>query len=125
MTPINIPKFKLKKDSYQKRRGTPKMLTIFCVPCNVYVMSYQKDGPGPLLRCYLDRIHHPDFLESRQYVEFNKRTASKLICETCKEVIGVPIIYDKENRPAYHMRQGFFCIKPDLCKTKIKANLVT
>ncbi len=74
-------------------------------------MSYQKDGPGPLLRCYLDRIHHPEFLEKRQYGEFNKQVALQLICEACKEVIGVPIVYEKEDRPAYHMRPGFFSTK--------------
>src|SRR3989339_547856 len=97
---IEIPKFSFKNDSYMKRRGAPAMLVMKCAQCNAYVMSYQKDGPGPLLRCYLDRIHHPEILEKRQYEDFHKKTALKLSCPSCLVVIGSPIIYEKENRPA-------------------------
>lgn len=103
--------FKFKNDSYTKRRGTPVMLIITCANCNTYVMHYQKDGPGPLLRCYLDRIHHPEDLHNRQHTTFNKKTTPKLNCNGCSTVIGSPIIYEKENRPAYHMRPGFFAHK--------------
>jgi len=44
----NLPKFKFKNDSYTRRRGAPAMLMISCALCNEYIMSYQKDGPGPL-----------------------------------------------------------------------------
>ncbi len=108
---LNLPKFKFKNDSYTRRRGTPTMLLIFCSTCNHYIMSYQKDGPGPLLRCYLDRIHHPETLQKRQYDTFNKNESPKLECSNCNKAIGIPIIYEKENRPAYHMRPGFFSIK--------------
>jgi len=94
-----------------KRRGAPAMLVMKCAQCNAYVMSYQKDGPGPLLRCYLDRIHHPEILEKRQYEDFHKKTALKLSCPSCLVVIGSPIIYEKENRPAYHLRPGFFVLQ--------------
>jgi hypothetical protein len=106
-----LPKFKFKRDSYMKRRGAPAMLMISCAGCSHYLMSYQKDGPGPLLRCYLDRIHHPEELEKRQYLAFDKKTTQKLACANCHEVVGTPIVYEKEDRPAYHMRQGFFSIK--------------
>lgn len=106
-----IEKFAFKNDSYAKRRGAPAMLAMHCAKCGVYVMSYQKDGPGPLLRCYLDRIHHPESLEKRQREPFDKKTAPKLQCENCQSVIGSPIIYEKENRPAYHLRPGFFSLK--------------
>lgn len=104
----DIPKFSFKRDAYMKKRGTPAMLAMHCTECNSYVMSYQKDGPGPLLRCYLDRIHHPENLKKKQYEEFNKKTFAKLECPKCHAVIGSPIIYEKENRPAYHLRPGFF-----------------
>jgi hypothetical protein len=107
----NLPKFKFKKDAYMRKRGAPAMLTILCSHCKNYIMSYQKDGPGPLLRCYLDRIHYPENLKNRQFIKFNKQSASRLECEACKIVIGTPIIYEKENRPAYHMRHEFFIIK--------------
>lgn len=107
----DIPKFKFKKDSYMKSRGAPAMLTMFCANCNSYIMSYQKDGPGPLLRCYLDRIHHPEALEKRQHEHFDKGTSLKLECPSCQTVVGSPIIYEKEDRPAYHLRPGFFSLK--------------
>ena len=104
----NIPKLKFKRDAYMKKRGTPAMLVITCAQCQRYLMCYQKDGPGPLLRCYLDRIHHPEYLENRQHETLDVHMASKLKCQGCEVVIGSPIIYEKENRLAYHMRPGFF-----------------
>lgn len=91
---------------YTKCRGTPQLLQIFCSKCNNYIMTYQKDGPGELLRCYLDRIHLPKELNSRQFEHFRKAKAPKLECNTCDSVIGVPMIYEKENRPAYRMNKG-------------------
>lgn len=111
MTKEKLPLFKMKIDSFAKRRGASKMLIITCAHCNHYVISYQKDGPGPLLRCYLDRIHHPEHLKNRQYETFDKKSSAKLKCESCTAVIGIPIVYEKENRPAYLMRPGFFSIK--------------
>lgn len=87
------------------------MLVMCCSQCGEYVMSYQKDGPGPLLRCYLDRIHHPEGLAERQGHFFDKNTSPKLERPSCKVVIGSPIIYEKETRPAYHLRPGFFSLK--------------
>lgn len=111
MIPQTLPKFKFKNDSYGRRRGAPMMLSISCSGCGNYIMSYQKDGPGPLLRCYLDRIHHPEPIQKRQYEVFDKNESLRLECEHCNIVIGVPIIYEKENRPAYHMRPTLFAIK--------------
>jgi hypothetical protein len=105
------PKFKFKKNTYTRKRGAPAMLMISCALCGHYLMSYQKDGPGPLKRCYLDRIHHPEYLEKRQYDVFDKKTALKLMCEACQAVIGIPIIYEKEDRPAYYMNVGSFTAK--------------
>lgn len=102
-----------KKDVYARRRGKPKMLLLACSQCQCYLMAYQKDGPGPLIRCYLDRIVHPLSLQQRQYESFNEHTAPSLQCHQCKVVIGSPMIYEKECRPAYHLRQGFFLI---VCK---------
>lgn len=106
-----FPVFIYKKDKYMKKRGAPTMLMLLCMHCTRYVMSYQKDGPGPLLRCYLDRIHYPYFLKDRQYRNLSDASIIKLSCPTCAIVIGTLMIYQKENRPAYHMRPGFFIIK--------------
>ena len=105
------PKFKFKKDFYMKSRGAPAMLAVSCAHCNSWIMYYQKDGPGPLLRCYLDRIHYPKLLEKRQRKTFKKDTFPKLQCPSCQTVIGFPTIYKKENRPAYDLRCGFFSLK--------------
>jgi hypothetical protein len=111
MKSTEVVKLKFKNDSYRKSRGVPSLLVISCAQCQEYLMCYQKDGPGPLLRCYIDRIVYPENLAQRQYEVFDKSTASKLECRSCKVVIGSPIIYEKETRPAYHMRPGFFAKK--------------
>lgn len=109
---LELPKkFKLKKDAYTRRRGTPKMLFICCSSCNNYIISYQKDGPGPLLRCYLDRIHHPDPLQKLQSTCVHKSECPLLGCDTCKTTIGIPYVYEKENRLAYAMQPGSFILK--------------
>lgn len=100
--------FKFKYDSYTKKRGRPACLIISCSNCKNYIMHYQKDGPGPLLRCYLDRIHYPEELESLQYKYFDKESLKQLICISCNIIIGLPIVYEKENRLAYHMVIGSF-----------------
>lgn len=102
---------RFKNDAYAKSRGAPEMLAICCASCNSYIIGYQKDGPGPLIRCYLDRIHHPAEIKDRQYLRFIKKTFPKLTCPHCHEVIGSPIIYKKETRPAYLLRPGFFIIE--------------
>jgi hypothetical protein len=106
-----LPKFKYKNDSYARKRGAPAMLSIFCSTCQEFLMCYQKDGPGPLLRCYLDRIHYPEKIKERQYATFSKNSIPKLECGSCNAMIGVPIIYEKEDRPAYHLKHGSFIIK--------------
>lgn len=89
-------------DQYTLRRGEPKMLRIYCDDCDSWVMDYQKDGPGRLLRCYLDRIDSPSQLRERVY-DFDLRTTRSLRCPECELKIGTPTIYKQENRPAYHL----------------------
>lgn len=95
-------------DAYTQRRGEPKMLEIICSKCRHHVMSYQKDGPGNLLRCYLDRIHSPRDLKEQQYHRFDVRKAAFLKCFECSSTIGVPMIYQFEDRPAYKMFKDKF-----------------
>lgn len=102
-----LPNFKFKNNSYTKSRGTPMMFVMNCIKCKEYIMSYQKDGQGPLKRCYLDRIHHPHLLSNRQYDwEVNKQEILK--CKSCNALIGIPYIYIKEIRPAYHLQPYSF-----------------
>ena len=87
------------------------MLTLFCM-CNNYVLTYQKDGPGNLLRCYLDRIHHPEKLRDLASTKFNVKDADNLECDECKTAVAVPIIYAPEKRPAYGLLHNKTYFKP-------------
>ena len=88
-------KIDLKKDKYRKARGGhSRLLDLSCAKCGAHLFYYQKDGPGILKRTYLDRIVGM------------KISKSKLICPKCKELLGVPIIYKKENRPAIRLFEG-------------------
>ncbi|TDG94353.1 hypothetical protein CCPUN_08190 [Cardinium endosymbiont of Culicoides punctatus] len=98
-----IKGLKMIYNTYTKKRGAPKLLNIFCKKCLAYVMTYQKDGPGKLLRCYLDRIRLPLDLQKRQFEYVKRGKNTSLDCKSCSTIIGTPIIYKPENRPAYHM----------------------
>ena len=100
-------------DAYTARRGEPKMLDIHCDDCGDLLIKYQKDGPGRLLRCYLDRIHSQQPLKDRQYAQFNVRTSPNLSCQNqaCRLIIGRPMIYPSETRPAYKMDNRCFYIR--------------
>jgi hypothetical protein len=99
---------KLKKDRFSARRGGgSKLLDIFCARCNDVVIIYQKDGPGPLLRCYVDRIVYP-----LEYAQLHKskeirlvKELPKLMCNDCNALIGVPTRYKEhgEDRLAFNM----------------------
>ena len=72
------------------------------------MLIYQKDGPGPLLRCYVDRILYPkNYLPKNiKYV----RHIPKLTCNDCSALIGMPMRYRRhgENRLALNMIKGSF-----------------
>lgn len=70
------------------------MLDITCEKCNAHVCYYQKDGPGPLKRMYLDRMNG---INTGQ---------KKLKCDKCDQDLGIKINYQKENRPAYRLFQN-------------------
>ncbi len=71
------------------------MLNVACESCGAFLLLYQKDGPGPLKRIYIDRIIKPEGLGKTK----------QLICKSCKKVIGILYIYEKEKRPAYRIYQ--------------------
>lgn len=84
---------KFKNDRFKKSRGGySRLLQISCQKCNSIVCLYQKDGPGNLRRMYTDRIMDPKVSISRKDL-------------TCKNghLLGVKIIYEKENRPAFRL----------------------
>ena len=56
------------------------------------VCFYQKDGPGNLRRMYVDRVRNPK-------IGFDKK---ELVCRN-GHVLGIRIVYEKENRTAYRL----------------------
>lgn len=95
-----------KNDKYKKvRGGYSRMLDISCEKCGKHVCLYQKDGPGNLRRMYLDRIIQPK-------VSIHRNNFS---CPN-KHLLGVKIIYKKEQRPAF--RLFIDAIKKKIVKAK-------
>ncbi len=100
----------IKKDAFSRvRGGNSEMLLIGCGNCQSPLLIYQKDGPGPLKRCYIDRIAYvwggdgnrsPDPIESLH--------ESGLNCPHCRQIIGSPMVYKNEKRPAVKMSRGSF-----------------
>ena len=72
-------------------------MDIFCSRCGTYLFSYQKDGPGILKRLYMDRI-----ISSVTPI----KEKSELRCKGCGELLGVPMIYEKEKRAAIRLFAG-------------------
>ena len=80
-----------KNDKYKKNRGGySRLLLLSCDKCEKPISFYQKDGPGILKRLYLDRIIGSEIL-----------TDKNLVCKKCKTLLGIRIIYKKENRPIF------------------------
>ena len=85
----------MKNDKYKTARGGwSRMLDVACESCGAHVCLYQKDGPGPLKRMYVDRMSDiAPITESLQ-------------CPRCDVILGTKMIYKKENRPTYRMYVG-------------------
>ncbi|MHB8362494.1 MAG: hypothetical protein ACYDBX_02640 [Patescibacteria group bacterium] len=100
---------KLKKDKYFRNRGgTSRLLDIACSLCNEKILLYQKDGKGNLHRCYIDRIYDP-YLFSELQDDSNimsKKDMPVLKCPSCSEVVGYPMVYEREHRLAYSLIYG-------------------
>ncbi|MGB4762226.1 MAG: hypothetical protein WBP12_02610 [Candidatus Saccharimonas sp.] len=85
----------MKNDKYSNARGGwSRILEITCEKCEELVCFYQKDGPGPLKRMYIDRMINIEPSEP------------KLQCSKCSHELGIKITYEKEKRPAYRLFQG-------------------
>jgi hypothetical protein len=94
-----------KSDKYKRARGGySRLLDISCVKCGTHLFYYQKDGPGMLKRVYLDRIYG-----SKKYSDLQNlslKSVPQLICPHCKQHIGIPFNYAKEDRLAYRLFAG-------------------
>jgi len=82
-----------KNDRFKKNRGGySRMLLISCQKCGSSICHYQKDGPGTLRRMYIDRISDAKVALGRKDL-------------TCAKghLVGVKMMYEKENRPAFRL----------------------
>lgn len=105
-------KYEFKRDRYSRARGgNSQWLNLGCANCGHCFALYQKDGPGALLRIYLDRIFAPEGLAQLQNMAHGRADLLNLSCEKCGSIIGVPMIYDLENRLAFRMNRGAFTKK--------------
>ena len=94
----------IKKDKFKLKRGKySRIINLHCRICKEKILVYQKDGPGNLRRAYFDRIFEPKKLTNLQ--NKNLKEIPSLKCKGCKEVIGTPYIYKKENRKAFKIYQ--------------------
>ena len=102
-------KLAFKSDKFKKNRGGySRWLVLNCEHCKNTICRYQKDGPGILKRLYLDRIA----LEN-----LPKNKAQNLVCKKCKTVLGIPMVYKKENRLAYRLFIG--AVKKKIIKATV------
>jgi hypothetical protein len=95
-------KLKIKKDRFLRERGgAAKILDISCAKCNKLIFVYQKDGPGWLKRCYLNRI-----MGSELKISDLDLNTKNLIC-SCGQIIG-SLTKHKDGRLAFSMIRGNF-----------------
>jgi len=96
-----MTKQKIVKNKYTRARGgSAEFQSIICGKCNETILTYQKDGKGSLVRMYLDRIVAPEEVVNIYKNVDTKSSMPALVCPKCKSLIGVPMIYEKENRLA-------------------------
>ena len=102
----------LKKDKYVNARGgNSHFLDLYCSKCNKYLVLYQKDGHGRLLRMYLDRIFEPQEFPLLQSRIGSKTEMPNLKCPKCNALIGTPMVYEAERRLAFRLIHGSFVKK--------------
>ncbi len=107
----NYSDYKFKNDRYRKERGgQAQMLDINCGHCGRLVLVYQKDGypKQHLYRCYVDRVFYPPEIARLNRPGLTEKDMPELNCPDCHTKVGTPMIYQKENRPAYGLLMGNF-----------------
>ena len=99
-------KYKIEKDKYFRSRGSKaKILQIDCSKCGNNIAFYQKDGPGNLLRMYLDRIHACESVDGLTGIT-NVAQLPTIKCSECGNVIAIPMLYEPEKRFAFRVVKG-------------------
>ena len=112
MTKKRTNLYSLKNDRYAKSRGgNSHFLDIYCSKCNHFLLLYQKDGQGALLRLYLDRIFEPSSIARLQFDCHSKNDMPNLKCPNCQNLVALPMVYKPENRLAFSLIRGMFVKK--------------
>ena len=94
-----------KNDAYkQARGGYARLLAVRCATCGTHLFSYQKDGPGIVKRLYVDRMYQSNAYAALQQCALQH--LPQLLCPHCGEHLGVPIIYQKEQRLTFRLFAG-------------------
>src|SRR5262244_3080508 len=88
----------------QAREGYSRLLAVSCATCGTHLFSYQKDGPGIVKRLYLDRIYQSNAYTGLQHCAF--QDIPHLLCPQCGEHLGIPMVYQKEQRLAFRLFAG-------------------
>lgn len=83
------------------------MFDVYCAGCGAWILQYQKDGHGQLLRIYLNRISAPQALAKLQSDPKIKepKDMPNLLCSKCLTVIGSPMRHD-DGRLAFRLMKG-------------------
>ena len=72
------------------------MLDHTCAQCKAHLELYQKDGPGPLIQSYLDRIHPPKELinldETKNHRMNSSRPIQKLFNLKRRQIHGIELL---------------------------------
>ena len=116
-TPYKMSNMEWKNDTYkQVRGGYARLLAVSCATCGMHLFYYQKDGPGIVKRLYLDRIY-----QSHAYAGLQHRALQHLphlLCLQCGEHLGMPMLYQKEQRLAFRLFAG--AVTTRICKRHAK-----
>ena len=103
-------RLEVRRDRYLRARGgTAKFLDLYCSNCNTWLLLYQKDGDGRLLRCYLNRIFAPANLEALQHDPniLKPRDMKLLLCSGCGQQVGIPTLHH-DGRLSFRLINGSF-----------------
>lgn len=103
----------MKKDKYLRARGGwARIFDISCTTCGEWILRYQKDGIGKLLRCYLNRILAPDGRAALQHDPTiqEPKDMQNLVCPKCGTVIGSPMKHI-DGRLAFRLIKGKYSKK--------------
>ena len=84
-----------------------RVFSIFCSQCDTFILRYRKEGSGSLIRVYLNQISEPKHFKKHKQVTA-KSKIPPLGCTQCGQRVGVSMIHESENRPAYRLIKGSF-----------------